>query len=450
MISPRPIPLFAGLSEYSKKLYGLSSSPEVSQDSATLPDTFPALHASQLTVTEEARRFNVANCGRRYGKTELGKRLLAEKAAQGARVAYLAPSYPMAHQFYREMVDSLAGSLTEREANRRLGFANGGFIDIWSLENGGDRVRGQKYHRVVIDEAAMVLGLRHIWEKVIRPTLTDFKGDAWFLSTPRRGSDFEAFYRKGDSDPEWRSWTLPTSANPFIDPAEIEAARKSLSQQAFAQEYMADFEASDSELVYPEFDARIHVASPRSSWADCKWRIAAIDPGGGDPTACYFVGVDKNEHIHVYAPEFYRRGDVHPDMLVEFVSQADAIGKVQRIVIGETGGNLVTNHFRRLGYPAVKAEMAKGEGLEWVRWVLQNRVITIDPRCENMIAEFGQYRWAQKRDPYEGDRYATSMPGDRHGDAMDALRYALSAIIKSLRGARPAVIEQQRKERGVR
>ncbi len=110
--------------------------------SSALPDSFPALHASQLSVTTEAKRFNVANCGRRYGKTELGKRLLAESAIQGSRVAYLAPSYPMAHQFYREMVDSLSGLLTEREANRRLGFAGGGFIDIWSLENGGDRVRG--------------------------------------------------------------------------------------------------------------------------------------------------------------------------------------------------------------------------------------------------------------------------------------------------------------------
>ena len=49
------------------------------------------------------------NCGRRYGKTEMGKRLLAEKAVQGQRTAYLAPTYAMAHQFYREMADALYG-----------------------------------------------------------------------------------------------------------------------------------------------------------------------------------------------------------------------------------------------------------------------------------------------------------------------------------------------------
>jgi hypothetical protein len=402
----------------------------------------------------------------------------------------------MAAQFYRELDDALAGFVVGREANRRLELRGGGFIDFWSLENGGDRMRGQKYHRVVGDEAAMTTGLKHIWQKVIRPTLTDFRGDAWFLSTPRRGSDFEELYNLGlnADDPEWASFKVPTAItedgtaktqvigtnNPWIAMredgkqdipaaiAELEAARKGSSSQAFAQEYLADFEASDSELVYPEFGKRHIVQTavagqrlpegtpyymlgadmlPIAKWQDCKWRLVAIDPGGGDPTACYLIGVDKNEHINVYAPEFYRRGDVTPDMLVEFVSKADSVAKVQRITIGETGGNLVTNHFRRAGLPAVKADMAKGEGIEYVRWALQNNLVTVDPKCENMIAEFGMYRWAQKKDPYEGDRYATSIPGDRHGDAMDALRYGIFAIVGNLRGARPMVVEQARQQR---
>lgn len=424
-------------------LHGGSKKQGSSTKPSALPDTFPALHAAQTTVIQSAKRFNVLNCGRRFGKTELAKQLLAVPAMQGQRVAYCAPTYPMAHQFYREMADSLSGLITEREANRRLTLIGGGFIDIWSLENGGDRMRGQKYHRVVPDEAAMVLGLKGIWEKVIRPTLTDYAGDAWFLSTPRRGSDFEAMYRRGESgDADWQSWTLPTSANPFIPAEEIELARRDLSQRAFAQEYLADFEASDSELVYPEFSKMRHVRSAKTPWLECKWRVAAIDPGGGDPTAVILLGVDNEERMHVYAPEFYRRGDVTPDMLVEFLSDK----KCQRIVVGETGGNLVTNHLRRVGLPAVKAEMAKGEGLEYVRWSLENG-LTIDAQCENLVTEFGVYRWAQKKDPYEGDRYATSIPGDRHGDALDALRYAVCTVIKQLRGARPAVVEQQQRAR---
>jgi hypothetical protein len=53
----------------------------------------------------------------------------------------------------------------------------------------------------------------------------------------------------------------------------------------------------------------------------------------------------------------------------------------------------------------------------------------------------------RKKDPYEGDRYATSIPGDRHGDALDSLRYGIFAIVGNLRGARPMVVEQARQQR---
>lgn len=118
----------------------------------------------------------------------------------------------------------------------------GGIVDMWSLDN-PDSVRGRKYKRAVVDEAAMVKGLKEAWNAVIRPTLTDFKGDGWFLSTPR-GMDFfwEGFSNGQSPDhPEWMSWQMPTTANPFIDPAEVEEARKSLPERIFEQEYLAAF-----------------------------------------------------------------------------------------------------------------------------------------------------------------------------------------------------------------
>src|SRR5690606_6762025 len=135
-----------------------------------------------------------------------------------------------------------------------------GSIDFFSMDLGGaDRVRGRKYARAILDECALVVGLKDAWEKAIRPTLADYMGDAWFLSTPRRGSFFEELYRRSQSDEEWASWTLPTSANPFIRPSEIEAARRDMSEQAFAQEFLADFEASESDLVHPQFHVARHV-----------------------------------------------------------------------------------------------------------------------------------------------------------------------------------------------
>jgi hypothetical protein len=44
----------------------------------------------------------------------------------------------------------------------------------------------------------------------------------------------------GERD-DWASWQMPTRANPFLDPQEIEAARLDMTEAAFNQEYLALF-----------------------------------------------------------------------------------------------------------------------------------------------------------------------------------------------------------------
>jgi len=117
-----------------------------------------------------------------------------------------------------------------------------GVIDMWSLDS-PDRARGRKYKRAIIDEAAMVGGLGDAWQAVIRPMLSDLRGDAWFLSTPKGHNFFWELYCKGEDplQPDWGAWRMPTSANPFIPASEIEDARRMLPEMVFGQEYLAEF-----------------------------------------------------------------------------------------------------------------------------------------------------------------------------------------------------------------
>ena len=371
-------------------------------------------------------RFNVLNCGRQWGKTTTGQRLCAEVATDGKRVAYVAPTYAMAEQFYAEMVELLGPVITRKTENKRIEIGQG-FVRIWSAENGADRIRGQRYNRLVIDEAAMIVGLVDVWEKVLLPTLAFYEGDAYFLSTPRRGGGFEELYRKAEHDPEWASWTLPTALNPFIPRTEIERARRDNSAENFAQEWEASFEASESDLVHPEFDRLAHIRGPRQGWRDCTWRVVGIDPGGGDPTAIVPLGVTR-EAIHQYG-EFYRRGDVTIEAMAEYLTK---LGPLDAVVVGETGGNVITNTLRGLGFPAFKADMKRNEGIEVQRWMLQTKRLTLDPACQHSIREFATYRWAKRRDGETGERYSTQTPVDHHADAMDARRYGLMYVVEQL------------------
>jgi predicted phage terminase large subunit-like protein len=101
---------------------------------------------------------------------------------------------------------------------------------------------------VVLDEYA---GMKpSVWEEVLRPALADQKGGAVFIGTPTGRNHFWELmqYAELSNDPDWKAWHLTSFDNPLLDPKEIEAAKKSMSSFAFRQEFLAKFEAKDSEL----------------------------------------------------------------------------------------------------------------------------------------------------------------------------------------------------------
>ena len=168
---------------------------------------------------------------------------LIQTALQGKPVAWFSPTYRLLGDVWRELLCVLAPVILQKsEQEKRLELIGGGVIELWSLDS-ADAGRSRKYAPVVIDEAAMVPALEQAWQQSIRPTLTDLRGSAWFLSTPKGMNYFKFLFDQGQ-DPQqsdWAGWQMPTQANPFIDPQEVEAARRDLSETTFNQEYLALF-----------------------------------------------------------------------------------------------------------------------------------------------------------------------------------------------------------------
>jgi hypothetical protein len=196
-------------------------------------------HAGQWRVINEAARFNVLECGRRFGKTKLGIFLCCLAAGQGQPVGWFAPTYKLLSEVWREAERTLKPlSPRVNVQERRIELPRKGSWEFWSLDQ-PDAGRGRKYGRVVIDEGGIVRNLESAWNEAIRPTLTDLKGDAWFLGTPKGRNFFHRLFARGESgEPGWKSWRLPTVDNPFIDADEIEAARRDLPEAAFRQEFL--------------------------------------------------------------------------------------------------------------------------------------------------------------------------------------------------------------------
>ena len=198
-------------------------------------------------------------------------------------------------------------------------------------------------------------------------------------------------------------------------------------------------EVGKGELVYPRF----WIKEPPVPWEQCKWKLASGDPGGHDATVFLPVGVDQREDIYVY-DEFYERNDVNDQTIHDFLSRWPG---VTHLPIGETGGNFMINTLIRLGWNAFKPDMGRGSGFSTVRGMIDNRRLFISPKCKRLIGEMKEYRFKLATDPHTGERYATAIPGDRHADGPDALRYAVMTIAHGVPAAgasKPVVLNFQR------
>ena len=202
----------------------------------------PPFHRGQMEVALSPARFKVAACGRRWGKTRLGSALCVKTAAAAGRAWWVAPTYPVAMVGWR-LIHRLALQIPGaaiRQSERLVTFPNGGEIQVRSADN-PDSLRGEGLDFVVMDECAFIH--EDAWQEAIRPALADRKGRALFISTPKGRNWFWRIWQRcmDEHDTEWHGWQLPTSANPYIDPAEIEAARLGLPERIFLQEFLAQF-----------------------------------------------------------------------------------------------------------------------------------------------------------------------------------------------------------------
>jgi hypothetical protein len=209
----------------------------------TVEIVLPRPHQGQVTVTKEAKRFNVLAAGRRWGKDTICEERVIETALAKRPVAWFSPTYKNMLDVWQMLTDKLYPvTKSKSEQEHRLELLTGGLIDMWSLES-PDAARGRAYQRVVINEAATIPHLAYAWQQVIRPMLTDFQGDAWFISTPKGLNAFWDLYRLGQDTryPEWVSWQRPTTENPHIPPTELEQARKDMPESSYRQEFLAEF-----------------------------------------------------------------------------------------------------------------------------------------------------------------------------------------------------------------
>jgi predicted phage terminase large subunit-like protein len=210
----------------------------------------------QTEVWQSDVRFKIVAAGRRTGKSRLAAWMLIVEAlhTDKGHVWYIAPTQGQARDIMWATLLELAHPVVESSHvnNMQIRLVNGSTISL----KGADRpetMRGVSLKFVVLDEYADMKP--QVFEQILRPALADLKGKAMFIGTPLGRNHFYDLYEYGltNKDPSFKSWHFTSFDNPLLDPEEIELAKQSMSSFAFRQEFMASFEAAQSDIFKAEW-----------------------------------------------------------------------------------------------------------------------------------------------------------------------------------------------------
>ncbi len=380
------------------------------------------LHQTQAKVALDKHRFRVLCCGRRWGKTTLAIDQMKGRAAiPNSRIAYIAPTYQQARDIAWSQLkkDCLEASNNINESRLEITLVNGSFITLRGWEN-IETLRGQQFDMIVIDEIAMMRNFWANWQEIIRPTLTDTKGEGMFISTPKGFNHFYDLFGMEAKDTDYKSFHFTSYDNPFLPVEELDKAKKELTEDRFFQEYEADFRKTEG-LVYKEFSRERHVYTDADVENDPINRVklfGGVDFGFTNP--CAVIPVEKDNDVRYYIPSEWYKTQQTDAQIADYVA---ALRWNECYPDPESAGGI--EELRRRGVnvrEVIKNKDSIRNGINIVRELFKSNRLFIHESCQNLIWELETYSYPDKKAMHNEEEN----PIKENDHALDALRYALS------------------------
>ena len=375
------------------------------------------LHQSQAIIARDRHRFRVIRAGRRFGKTTLSAEEIKGVAiSKPSKIAYFATTYQQARdiiweQLKKELTPAII-NINESRLEIRVKTQKGGesIIQLKGWES-VETARGQAFDLVVIDEVASMRNFWLSWEEVLRPTLTDTRGQAIFISTPAGYNHFYDLCNKELTDKDFKSFHFTSYDNPLLPQDELESAKQTLPRDRFEQEYLASFQKTQG-LVYPEFSRERHLYDelPEGTYE----KLGGIDFGYRNPAGVLEAKFSK-EKLWIEG-EWYKRERTE-EQIADYVEKMkfsevfpDPENPSAIEVLKQRGVNV---------REVVKGKDSVVSGIQKIRELLTTGRLKVNKQCVNLIAEFEMYSY----DEEEGDRNEKEKPLKANDHLLDALRY---------------------------
>lgn len=397
----------------------------------------------------DGARFIVACCGRRFGKSYSAAREAELSLTKpGTETWIVAPTYTTSDKIFRMVYDEMVvtkgykpSQFSNKEQILKFDWDGGSSVLCGkSAEHPGGLI-GSGCDLVILDESSKIPNLKRIWEMYVRPTLSDKKGRAIFISTPDGFSHFYELFLQGKTQKNWYSFNSPSWENHFAFPEgkedpDLKEARRTLSKEVYYQEYGAEF-TSLSGRVYDDFTRDGNVGNFKHKHQLPVY--VSIDFGYRCPAVVFFQVIPDAkglEHIY-FIDEIIHKKNLRTLDLVNMIKEkkyriarvfGDPAGYQVQASVGVGEAEIfyqMTGH--RVYSVRDKASRNINSGISHVRnFILSQdgtRRLHVDESCNGIIEDFEGYRYP---DEGEGKTLKEAPLKDGHTDhGMDAVRYGI-------------------------
>lgn len=223
------------------------------QSNQKIIDTSYRPRPFQQVLHNNVKRFNVIVCHRRFGKTVWSVNEMIDRAVNNPlrdpQYAYIAPNYSQAKKVAWDMFKQFTEKFPMRKVHEQELRID---IPIKSGERGirfmllgaenPDSLRGLYLDGCILDEYASMYP--NVWTEVIRPALSDRKGWACFVGTPKGSNHFKDVYDFAKEKENWYRCIFKASDTKVIDEDELKSAKDEMTEESYLQEYECDFGAA--------------------------------------------------------------------------------------------------------------------------------------------------------------------------------------------------------------
>jgi len=368
-------------------------------------------------------RFVCAAVSRRQGKTYISN-IIGQLVClvPNSHVLLMSPNYSLS-QISFDLQRSLIKHfdlevLRDNAKDKVIELSNNSTIRMGSI-NQVDSVVGRSYDLIIFDEAALTDG-RDAFNVALRPTLDKDNSKAIFISTPRgRNNYFAEFYYRGYSDefPEWCSIKATYHENPRVSDDDIKEAKKTMSENEFAQEYMADFNVYEGQIW--SFNHENCIADLTDFETRNMDVFAGLDVGYKDPTAFCVIAYDWDEKKYYLLDEYLdseRTTEQHAAVIRGLIEKWD----IDWIYIDSAAQQTRFDFAQNYDITTINAKKSVLDGIGHVAGIVDNDQLIVDQKCRESLIALDQYQWdpnpnlMKERPKHDGASHMA-----------DAIRYAL-------------------------